>query len=80
MTSLFKNFRKEVPLRSTPIPKWNVNVVLKWLASDAFEPIESISLERLTWKSIFLLALASAKRIGELHALSSEIGFSRSTS
>ena len=79
MRALFKNFRKEVPKRTIPLPRWNVNVVLCWLASDEFEPLERISIERLLWKSIFLLALASAKRVGELHALSAEIGFSNST-
>ena len=56
-----------------------MNVVLGWLASDEFEPINKLSIENLTWKTIFLTALASAKRVGELHALSAEIGVSRAT-
>ena len=56
MSSLFKNFKKEVPRRTTPIPRWNVNVVLLWLSSDDFEPIESIPIERLMWKVVILLA------------------------
>ena len=43
--------------------------------SPAFEPIKDSSAMRLTWKT-FSLALASAKRIRELEALSCDVGFS----
>ena len=34
-----------------------------------FEPIESISLKNLSWKTAFLIALASGRRCSELHAI-----------
>ena len=40
------------------------------LLKEPFEPIESASIKFLTWKTVFLLALASGKRRSELHALS----------
>ena len=38
--------------------------------SEAYEPLESLSLRTLTKKTLFLVALATAKRVGELQALS----------
>ena len=51
-------------------PPWNLDVVLKFLTGKPFEPISHSSLRDLTRKTLFLVALASAKRVGELHALS----------
>jgi len=39
------------------------------LKKPPFEPMESSSLQYLTWKTVFLVAVASAKRASELHAL-----------
>ena len=38
--------------------------------SDTFEPLESKPLKFISLKTLFLLALATAKRVGELQALS----------
>ena len=59
MEALIKKFRKYVPKRSTPIPYLNVNMILGRLVSADFELINEISIEKLTWKTIFLTALAS---------------------
>ena len=37
--------------------------------SSKYEPLESQSLRTLTKKTLFLVALATAKRVGELQAL-----------
>ena len=39
------------------------------LSKAPFEPIKSINMKELTFKTIFLTALASGKRRSELHAL-----------
>ena len=52
-----------------PTPKWDLSLVLNRLASAPFEPLEKAPLKLLTWKTVFLLALASGRRRGELHAL-----------
>ena len=49
---------------------WDLDVVLKHLMSDAYEPLESQCLCTLTKKVLYLIALATAKRVGELQALS----------
>ena len=38
-----------------------------------YEPLRSANLRLLTKKALFLLALSTAKRLGELHALSSAV-------
>ena len=45
--------------------------MLTYLVSPAFEPLSQASFRALTLKTLFLLALATAKRVGELQALSS---------
>ncbi|VEL41626.1 unnamed protein product [Protopolystoma xenopodis] len=52
------------------VPPWDLPLVLKVLMSDPFEPIEEIPLSTLTLKMVLLLAIVSAKRVCELHALS----------
>ena len=54
---------------------WNLDVVLKFLCSKKFEPLSAASLKDLTCKTAFLTALALAKRVSELQALSSDVGF-----
>ena len=44
--------------------------VLEYLKSPVFEPLHQSSLRDLTRKTLFLVALTSAKRVGELQALS----------
>lgn len=51
-------------------PRWNLPWVLTWLNSERFEPLLPAPLADLTKKTIFLVALASASRVSELHALS----------
>lgn len=61
--------------KSLRVPHWNLDVVLKWLTSKSFEPLSSCSVRNLTKKTLFLLALASAKRVSEIHALDKRVGF-----
>ncbi|CAM4736218.1 unnamed protein product, partial [Leuciscus chuanchicus] len=52
------------------IPPWDLSVVLNALSQPPFEPIESVELKFLSLKAALLLALSTAKRVSELHALS----------
>ncbi len=61
--------RLRPPVRSR-IPPWDLAVVLEALCRPPFEPIEEISDCHLTLKTIFLLAISSLKRVGDLQALS----------
>ena len=71
---LVRWFMKGV-LRSRPVskrvtPSWDLPLVLDALSSQPFEPLEDIDMKMLSLKTALLLALSSAKRPGELHALS----------
>ncbi|XP_064088194.1 S1 RNA-binding domain-containing protein 1-like [Macrobrachium nipponense] len=61
--------------RTPRTPSWNLDVVLKFLTSDKFEPPHLASFRDLTRKCISLLSLATAKRTSELYALDSRVGF-----
>ncbi|KAI2663885.1 Transposon Ty3-G Gag-Pol polyprotein [Labeo rohita] len=52
------------------VPSWDLSVVLDALCLPPFEPIEEISDCHLSFKTSFLLALSSLKRVGDLQALS----------
>ena len=69
---LVHSFKVEVPVRP---PTWDLEVVLRYLRSSTFEPLSSLSLHSLTKKVLFLVLLATAKRVGELQALSRGVVF-----
>ncbi len=52
------------------VPHWDLAVVLEALCRPPSEPIEDISDRLLTLKTVFLLAISSLKRVGDLQALS----------
>ena len=56
-------------------PAWDLSKVLRFLICDAFEPLRDTPLRALSKKVLFLLALATAKRVGELQALSRIVSF-----
>ena len=62
--------RRLNPPRPPSVPMWDLSTVLAAMKGAPFEPIQSISLKHLSFKTVFLMALASVKRIGDLHALS----------
>ena len=56
--------------RTTPIlPQWDLGVVLEGLSKSPYEPLREASFKHLPLKTAFLLAVASAGRRSELHAL-----------
>jgi hypothetical protein len=67
ISSLTRNMTLERTRHSSP--KWDLSVVLKALMGFAFEPMDKMSLKYLTFKTVFLVALATAQRRSELHAL-----------
>ena len=70
-----KQFLKGVfrlrPSIKTIVPRWDLNIVLEALLHFPYEPLESASLQALTWKVVFLVAITSAARVSELQALDS---------
>ena len=71
ITMLLRSFVRSVnPVELRP-PAWDVSLVLQSLTRAPYEPL------RTCQKTLFLLALASAKRIGEPHALSYRVSHTR---
>ena len=58
-------------------PSWDVALVLQSLTGAPYEPLRKCDERFLVQKTLFLLALASAKRIGELYSLSYRVSLSR---
>ncbi len=56
--------------RPPSIPSWDLSLVLTALQQGPFEPLQTVELKFLSMKTLLLLALASIKRVGDLHAFS----------
>ena len=74
---LLRSFRIERPLPSSRVPPWDLSLVLSLLRGPPFEPLSSCSLRDLTRKVLFLISLATARRVGELQAVAAGVSFSR---
>ena len=59
------------PVSRSLAPPWDVSLVLDALTREPFEPLDSVDLKFLSLKTALLLALTTAKRVSDLHALSS---------
>ena len=70
LQDLLRSFHLEHPLLSSRAPPWDLSLVLSFLRGVPFEPLSSCSLRDLSRKVLFLVALAMARRVGELQALS----------
>ncbi len=70
ITALVEGFRVRRPTVRESFPPWDLSVVLNYLMGPPFEPLSKASLKFITLKTVFLLALATAARRSELHALS----------
>ena len=73
LQDLLHSFAIERPRRPQAPPSWDLDAVLRHLMSSAFEPLESVSLRALTKKTLFLVSLATAKRVSEIQALSKTV-------
>ena len=75
--TLLRSFSRSVnPVELRP-PAWDVSLVLQSLTGAPYEPLRTCEERFLAQKTLFLLALASAKRIGALHALSYRVSHTR---
>ena len=77
ITMLLRSFSRSVdPVELRPTA-WDVALVIQSLTGAPYEPLRTCDERFLAQKTLFLLALASVKRIGELHALSFRVSHSR---
>ncbi|XP_061589562.1 LOW QUALITY PROTEIN: nucleolar protein 14 [Cololabis saira] len=65
--------RRLRPPRLQRAAAWDLPLVLQALGVAPFEPMAGGSLGTTSWKTAFLLAITSVKRVSELHALSSRL-------
>ncbi|XP_068128005.1 uncharacterized protein [Hyperolius riggenbachi] len=65
----FKSVERKKPMLKKKVPSWDLSLVLKVLKKEPFEPIADISFRLLTMKTVFLIAITSARRVSELEAL-----------
>ncbi len=62
--------RRLNPPRPPSIPSWDLSLVLRALQQGPFEPLQTVEPKFLSMKTLLLPALASIKRVGDLHAFS----------
>ena len=70
LKDLVRSFEISAPRPLHHSPPWDLDKVLEYLSGPPFEPLAEVSFRNKTRKALFLLAMATAKRIGELQALS----------
>ena len=72
---LLRSFRLSSAERVLRPPAWDLSMVWTYFVSPALEPLSQASFRALTLTTLFLLPLATAKRVGGLQALSSIVTF-----
>ena len=70
VTRFLRGVRRRNPLQAVRHPSWDLTLVLEALRRPPYEPMQQSELKWASAKLAFLLAMASAKRVSELHALS----------
>uniref|UniRef100_A0ABM5GNR7 Core-binding (CB) domain-containing protein n=1 Tax=Pogona vitticeps TaxID=103695 RepID=A0ABM5GNR7_9SAUR len=70
--TFFKGLINARPPVRPPIPQWSLTLVLNVLMKHPFEPMSSCGLKFLSLKTLFLVAITSARRASELAALRSD--------
>ena len=68
--AFLKGAKRLCPVMKDVLPVWDLQFVLNALLHPPFEPMLTTRLDWLTWKTVFLVAITTAKRIGEIKALS----------
>ena len=63
-----KSLLRNIEIEQRQFPEWNLALVLSALTKPPFEPLDQTSDQLLTRKTVFLIALASGKRRGKIHA------------
>ena len=51
------------------VPEWNLLIVLQVLKECPFEPMNKAPLKFVMWKTVFLIAITTFRRCGDLQSL-----------
>ena len=70
LSELIKSFAIQRPVDRSLAPKWDLAFVLSHMCKAPFQPLDKASLFYLSVKTVFLVTLATARRVSEVHALS----------
>ncbi|XP_073411192.1 uncharacterized protein [Dendrobates tinctorius] len=70
VTRFISACQRAEPVHVPWLPAWNLTLVLDAFTQAPFEPISSASVKSLSLKTAMLVALVSARRVSDLHALS----------
>ena len=70
LSELIKSFQRQRPVERSLAPKWDLAFVLMHLCKTPFEPLSKASLLHLSMKTAFLITMATARRVSEVHAFS----------
>ena len=70
LSELIKSFAKQRPVDRSLAPKWDLAFVLSHMCKAPFEALDKASLFHLSVKTVFLVTLATARRVSEVHAFS----------
>ena len=70
LSELIKSFANQRPVDGPLAPKWDLAFVLSHMCKAPFEPLDKASLFHLSVKTVFLVTLATARRVSEVHAFS----------
>ena len=79
LSELIKSFAKHRPVDRPLVPKWDLAFVLSHMCKAPFEPLDKASLFYLSVKTVFLVTLATARRVSEVHAFSIDSDHLRSS-
>jgi hypothetical protein len=69
LRELVNSLKVNAPMTAPKVPQWDIYLVLEALKGPPFEPAITCSLTHWSYKTAFLLALATTKRRSELHAI-----------
>ena len=70
LSELIKSFAKQRPVDRSLAPKWDLAFVLSHMCKAPFEPLVKASLFHLSVKTLFLVTMATTRRVNEVHAFS----------
>ena len=72
---LLKGVFNSRPPQKKLVTEWDLQRVLEFLSGDLFEPLSKVHLKYLTWKAVFLVAVSTFRRCGDIQALRVGDGF-----
>ncbi|CAC5377945.1 unnamed protein product [Mytilus coruscus] len=69
ISRLIKGVFHSRPPKTNLLPEWDLEIVLKALENEPFEPLCEASLKFITFKTVFLIAITTFRRCSDLQSL-----------